>query len=96
MKKKKMGKREREKGKRRGGGARQRRPRPQSATRGVRAAGGGARGRRGERKKERGKKRGEICGGRTRRVTLDGKWMGRELNSGVGLFRRNSRARVQG
>ena len=87
-----MGKREREK---EGGGARQRRRRPRSATRGVRAAGGGARGRRGERKKERGKKRGGIRGGRSRRVALDGKEMGRELNSGVGLFRRNSRSRVQ-
>ena len=45
--------------------------------------------RREGRKKERGKKRGEIRGGRTRRVALGGKWMGRELNSGVGLFRRN-------
>ena len=44
--------------------------------------------RRGGRKKERGKKRGEIHGGRTRRITLDGRKMGRELNLGVGLFRR--------
>ena len=44
--------------------------------------------RRGGRKKE-GKKGGEIRGGRTRRVALDGIKMGRELNSGVGLFRRN-------
>ena len=47
--------------------------------------------RRGGRKKERGKKRGEIRCGRTRRVALVGKWMRRELNSGVGLFRRNPR-----
>ena len=46
--------------------------------------------RRAGRKKERGEKRGEIRGGRTRRVALDGKKMGRELKSCVGLFRRNS------
>ena len=39
--------------KKEGGGARQRRPRLRSATRGVRAAGGGARGRRREEKGER-------------------------------------------
>ena len=45
--------------------------------------------RRGGRNKEReGKRGGEIRGGRSRRVSLDGKKMGRELNSGVGLFRR--------
>ena len=43
--------------------------------------------RREGRKKERGKRGGEIRGGRTRRVALDGIKMGRELNSGVGLFR---------
>src|SRR6185503_14218335 len=86
MKKKKMGKREREKGKRRGrGGARQRRPRLRSATRGVRprevghAVGG-----------ERGKRRGGIRGGWSRRVALDGKEMRRGLNSGVGSDLRGS------
>ena len=43
---------------------------------------------RGGRKKERGKRGGEIRGGRTRHVALNGKKMGRELNLGVGLFRR--------
>ena len=87
MKRKKMGKREREKGKREGGGARQRRPRPRSATRGVRAAGGGARGQegmeeKGEREKEGRDSRRPIA---TRRVGW-GK-MGRGLKSGVGLLR---------
>ena len=40
-------------------------------------------------KRREGKRGGEIRGGRTRRVALDGIKMGRELNSGVGLFRRN-------
>ena len=92
MKKKKMEKKGRRE--RKGGGRCA--PAARSATHGVRAAGDGARGRRGERKKERGKKRGGIRGGRTRRVALDGEKMGRELNSGVGLFRRNSGTRVQG
>ena len=65
-----------------GGGARQRRLRPRSATR-VRATGDGARGREGRRE---GKRRGGIRGGRSRRVALDGKKMGRGLNSGVGLL----------
>jgi len=47
-------------------------------------------------KRREGKRGGEIRGGRTRRVALDGIKMGRELNSGVGLFRRNSGTRVQG
>ena len=47
-------------------------------------------------KRSEGKRGGGIRGGRSRRVALDGKEMERELNSGVGLFRRNSRARVQG
>jgi len=45
---------------------------------------GHASGERG--KKERGKRRGGIRGGRSRRVALDGKKMGRGLNSGVGLL----------
>ena len=51
------------------------------------AAEGGARGRRekGERKKK-----GGICGGRSRRVALDGKEMRRGLNSGVGSDLRGS------
>ena len=66
-KKEEIGKRNKEKGngekgkkrkEKEGAGAHQRRPRLLLATRGVRAAGGGARGQRGERKKERGKKRG--------------------------------------
>ena len=80
---KKMGGRER---KRRGGGARQRRPRPRSATRGVRlqevghAVGG-----------ERGKKRRArfAASGRDTSRRIE-KWMGRELKPGVGLFRRIS------
>ena len=40
-------------------------------------------------KRREGKRGGEIGGGRTRRVALDGIKMVRELNSGVGLFRRN-------
>ena len=41
-------------------------------------------------KRREGKRGGEIRGGRTRRVALDGKKMERELKSCVGLFRRNS------
>ena len=67
------------------------RPRVASGPREVGHAVGGERGKRRE-----GKRGGGIRGGRSRRVALDGKEMGRELNSGVGLFRRNSRARVQG
>ena len=90
MKKKKMGKRERGKGK--GGG----RCAPAATAAAVghawrrhASAGhrGWARGQGGKRRE--GKRGGEIRGGRTRRVALDGKKMGRELNSGVGLFRRN-------
>ena len=59
-KRKKMGGRKKKK---EGGGARQRRLRPRSATRGVRAAEDGARGRRGKRRE--GKRGGEIRGGRS-------------------------------
>ena len=50
------------------------------------AAGGG--GTRSEEREEKGegKRRGGIRGGQSRRVALDGKEMGRGLNSGVGLF----------
>ena len=52
--------------------------------------------RRGRGKRREGKRGGGIRGGRSRRVALDGKEMGRELNSGVGLFRRDSGTMVQG
>ena len=45
-----------------------------------------ARGRWGTRRGREGKRRGGIRGGRSRRVALDGKKMGRGLNSGVGLL----------
>ena len=95
MEKKEIGKRiiekgngekgEGEKGKRRGKG----RCAPAATAGAVGHAWRAARGRRGtrrrrERKKERGKRRGGIRGGRSRRVALDGKKMGRGLNSGVG------------
>ena len=94
MKKKKMGEKGKRERKRRGKG----RCAPAATAAAVGHAwcrhasaghGDGHAARREGRKKERGKKRGEIRGGRTRRVALGGKWMGRELNSGVGLFRRN-------
>ena len=56
---------------------------------------GCAPGRRGRKRRER-KREGEIRGGRTRRVALDGKWMGRALKSDIGSFRRNPGTRVQG
>ena len=94
MKKKKMGKGERGKGKG-GGGALQRRPRPRSATHGVvtrvRVTGDGARGQEGrEEQGEREKKEGArfAAAGRDASRWM-GKKMGRELNSGVGLFRRD-------
>ena len=85
MKKKKMGKREREKGKMRGAvrasGDRGRgRPRVACGPREVGHAVGG----------EREKEGGGIRGGRSRRDALDVKEMGRGLNSGVGLFGRGS------
>ena len=97
MEKKKIGKRiiekgngekgEGEKGKRRGKG----RCAPAATAGAVGHAWRAARGRWGTRrrregKKERGKRRGGIRGGRSRRVALDGKKMGRGLNSGVGLL----------
>ena len=83
---KKMGGREKKKKEGGKGGARQRRPRLRSATRGVRprevghAVGG-----------ERGKRRGEKGGAGFAAAGHDAsRWMGRVLNSGVGLFRRGS------
>ena len=65
-------------------------------SRGARAS--GRRARSGARQGEGGKgeREGEIRGGRTRRVALDGKSMGRALKSDVGSFRRNPGTRVQG
>ena len=98
MKKKEMGKRERGKGKG-GGGARQLRPRPRSATRGVvtreRATRDGARGQEGrEEQGEREKEGARFAVAARNASRWMGKKMGRELNSGVGLFKRDSR--VQG
>ena len=83
---KKMGKRGKRERKRRGavrasGDRGCGRPRLACGPREVGHAVGGERGKRRE-----GKRGGGIRGGRSRRVALDGKEMGRELNSGVGLF----------
>ena len=84
---KKMGRRERKK---EGGGRCA--PAATAAAVGHAGAGHGRWGTRsgGGKDKERREKRGGIRGGRSRRVALDGKEMGRGLNSGVGLFGRGS------
>ena len=78
MKKKKMGKRGKRERKRRGGGARQRRPRPRSATRGVvtrvRATGDGARGQEGREEKGEREKEGARFAAAGRDAS---RWMGK-------------------
>ena len=89
MKKQKMGKGRERKEKGGGGAVRASGDRGHGRPRvacGPREVGHAVRGERGKRRE--GKGGGGIRGGRSRRVALDGKEMGRGLNSGVGLFGR--------